>query len=176
MARALHLPPCIEGIDDVARQFTRRDDDNVETDFAVCVSGIASEPHFGRANDAVLCSLGHRFHGVVGAGARLDLDENQDPTPPRNDVDFAEWRFPAPGENAIGFGDQQQRSAAFRRKPALERFDALRRGIAFGAFSGSARRAMVGIFFGIFTQRQRASVEFAPRAPGNMGDFTHGVF
>src|SRR5260370_15902005 len=102
MVRAFHLSPCIEGIDDVARQFTRRDDDDVETDFAVCMSGIASEPHFGRADDAALCSLGYRLHGVVGAGARLDLHENQNPTPPRDEVDFAAWRFPAPGEDAIG--------------------------------------------------------------------------
>ena len=71
MARRLHSAPCIEGIDDVVRQFTRRDDDDVETDFAVCMSGIASKPQLGRADDAVLCSLGHRLHGVVGAGAQI---------------------------------------------------------------------------------------------------------
>src|ERR1700739_2543744 len=87
-----------ESVDDVARDFTGRDHNDVETDSAMGKLRMAREPQFGRANHAALGSFGYRFHRLINAGARLDFDEHHDATMPRDDVDPAEWCFPAPGE------------------------------------------------------------------------------
>jgi hypothetical protein len=64
--------------------------------------------------------------GIVDALACFDLDKDQDAASAGDDVDFAERGFPASGQDAIGLGDQQQRRAAFRRKPEAKRLDAFR--------------------------------------------------
>ena len=69
--------------------------------------------------------FGHGFRGVVCAFARLDLDEHQRPAAARDDIDFAERGFPAPGHDPVALGDQQHGGAAFRGKPKPKRRDAL---------------------------------------------------
>jgi hypothetical protein len=81
-------------------------------------------PQFGGADDPAFVAFGHRLHSIVGVLARLDLDENQNTAAAGDDVDFAEWRFPAPGKDAIGLGYQKQRCATFRRKPEAKCIDA----------------------------------------------------
>jgi hypothetical protein len=83
----------IEGMDDVARHLAGRDDDDVEADFAVGVIGMAGAPQFGGADDPAFIPFRHRFHRIVGALARLDLDEDHDAAAAGDDVDFSEWRF-----------------------------------------------------------------------------------
>ena len=86
----------IEGIDDVARHLAGRNDDDVETNFAVGVIGVARAPQFCGADDPAFVALGHRFHCIVDALARLDLDKDQNAAAAGDDVDFAKRRFPAP--------------------------------------------------------------------------------
>ena len=66
------------------------------------------------------------------ARACLDLDEDQIAAAAGHDVDFAERRFPAPRQDAIGLGDEQHGGAAFRRKAELKRRHALLAGRGFG--------------------------------------------
>src|SRR5262249_27168171 len=98
---------CGESIDDLARHFAGCDHDNVETDIAIGMLRMAREPQFGRANHPALGAVGHRFHSLINAAAGFDFNEYQDAATPRDDVNFTEWRFPAPRQDAVGLGDQQ---------------------------------------------------------------------
>ena len=155
----------------MARHHARREDDNIETDFAIGAIGVSRPPQFGGADDTALAAVGHRLHRLLDAIARLDLDEDQDAAPAGNDVDFAERRFPTPREDAVGLGDQKQRRAAFRRKAERKASTRSGRGTGFGDLTGSARRA---IFF-IFCERERALIDLAPRTAGGLGNFSHRI-
>src|SRR5262249_44018999 len=86
-----------ESIDDVARQSAGRDDNDIEADFAIGVPRMACEPQSGGGQDALPRSFGHGLQRRIYAGARLDLDKDQDAAAARDNVDFAERGFPAPG-------------------------------------------------------------------------------
>ena len=71
------------------------------------------EPKLGGGDNAALAALGHGFGRVVGALARLDLDEYQRAPAAGDNVDFAERRFPAPRRDPVAFGDQKQAPRGF---------------------------------------------------------------
>ena len=146
----------------MARHHARRDDDNVETDFAVGVIGVSRPPQFGGADDTALAAFGHRLHRL--------LDADQDAA--AADVDFAERRFPTPRGDAVGLGESEAAPCGFppkgqagrlRRAPAAARLLAVLQGLA--------RRA---IFF-IFCECERALIDLAPRTAGGLGNFTHCI-
>src|SRR5262249_52354675 len=94
---------------------------DIEADFAIGVPRMACEPQSGGGQDALPRSFGRGLQRRIYAGARLDLDKDQDAAAARDNVDFAERGFPAPGEDAIGFGDQQERGAALGGQSAMKR-------------------------------------------------------
>src|SRR6516165_2992259 len=63
---------------------------------------------------------------LINAAAGFDFNEYHHATTPGDDVDLAEWRFPPPLQDAVGFRDQNQRRAAFRGQAALEGGDPFR--------------------------------------------------
>jgi hypothetical protein len=63
---------------------------------------------------------------LIDAGAGFDFDEHHHAATPSDDVDLAKRRSPAPLQDAVSLGDQQQRGAALRRQAALESGDPFR--------------------------------------------------
>ena len=62
-----------------------------------CASaGLCASQSSAARDDPALAAPGHRFGRIVGALARLDLDEDERAPAARHDIDFAERRFPAP--------------------------------------------------------------------------------
>ena len=72
------------------------------------------EPQLRGGDDAALASFGHRFRSLLGAVARLDLDEDEGTSTTRDNVDLAERSLPAPRGHPVALGDQKHGSAAFR--------------------------------------------------------------
>jgi hypothetical protein len=99
MAAERELAARVKGIWDVLGDFARRHHDHVEADIAFAVIRVMREPEFGRADNALLTPLGHRFHGLFGRGARFDFDKDQGVAAAGDDIDFAERGFPAPRQN-----------------------------------------------------------------------------
>jgi hypothetical protein len=88
--------------------------------------GVARKPCFGRRSDACALTRRHRPGGIVEIIARLDFDEYQQPPAPGDEIDFADGRLPAPGENAKAFGDEERSRPALGRQSGAEGQLALR--------------------------------------------------
>jgi hypothetical protein len=89
----------------MSRHFAGHHQVRIEAHFGVGVIGMGCQPEFGGADDALSAACRHRFSGFVISAARLDLDENQRKAAAGDNVDLTERCFPAPRDNAIGFGD-----------------------------------------------------------------------
>src|SRR5262249_37248516 len=115
-----------EGILDVNRDLVGRDKNEVKT---AVVDGPAGDPPAAGVADAPRLPWRHRRHGGIARVPGLDLDESGDAAAPRDDVDLAERRAGAAGENAIALQPQEPCG------PALAALAA-----ALGLASASARQ------------------------------------
>ena len=142
-----------------------------------CASaGIAREPKLGGGDDAALAALGHRFGRVVGALARLDLDEDQ-----RCAGGAPRCRFRRTAFSSAAPGcDSPWRSETWRRGfPPKGRAGTRRRARRRGAVRRSkrlsaARHRSLSRRFSL-RQRERALIDVAARQAGRDRDFAHRI-
>ena len=104
---------CIEGVGDVLGDPAGCYEHDIEADVVLRIIGMMSEPKLGCGNDPALGAFRHGFRRVVGALARIDLDKNENPAAPRDDIDLAKGCFPAPRRDPVAFGDEKHCGAAF---------------------------------------------------------------
>ena len=119
---------------------------------------IGREPGFGRGRNALALARLDRFRGIVEAGARFHLDEDQQLAPARHDIDFAGRAFPAPRQDAITLGDEIGGGAAFRRKAEAKCRDAFRARRFCRVYRLSAARHCR-----LFRKFERALIDLAAR-------------
>src|SRR5438105_4064929 len=105
----------------MARYAPRRDQHGVKPDIADPIIGIARKPGFRRRNDAATLALGDGPRRVVQRRSRLDLDEDQKLSPPRNNIDLSDGALPATRQDAKSLGEQKCRRPALRGNAAAER-------------------------------------------------------
>src|SRR6266516_5533952 len=80
----------IERRDDVARPSPRHNEHRIEADFGGCVFGMTGEPSLGRRGDPAALAFAHRFRRILEPSAGFELDEDEDATAPRHDVDLSD--------------------------------------------------------------------------------------
>jgi len=97
----------------MARNLARRHQDRIETDITDHVVRICSQPYLGGGGDSPALPLADRLCGLIETGARLHFGEDQEVTPARDDIDFAQRASPASRENAEPLCDQESGGAAF---------------------------------------------------------------
>src|SRR5207253_4433051 len=85
---------------DMPRKTPRGDQDGIKTDIADAVISISCEPSLGSGGNAQTLAIGDRPGGVVQSVTRLDLDEYQQGSASRDDVDFADRAAPTPRQDA----------------------------------------------------------------------------
>src|SRR5436309_11241560 len=95
------------------RKPPRCDQDGIKTDIADAVIIISREPSLGSGGNAQTLTIGDRPCGVVQLITRLDLDEYQQGSASRYDIDFTDRAAPTPRQDAKAFGDEKRRRSAF---------------------------------------------------------------
>src|SRR5207247_10289931 len=104
--------------DEVARPSPRHDEHRIEADFGGCVFGMTGEPSLGRRGDPAALAFAHRFRRILEPSAGFDLDEDEDATAPRHDVDLSDRSLPAPRKDAVPLDEKHDRGAGLDRKHA----------------------------------------------------------
>ena len=133
--------------------------------------GMLGEPKLGGGDDAALAAFGDRSTASSSSARALTSTKTRSVPAPRDDVDLAERRFPAPRQDAIALGDEKHARRGFppraqagtpRRAPAAARVSAL---------SAAQRGApCVGSVLASLLERQRALIDLAARQAGDGGD------
>ena len=73
----------------MARQLARRNQHRVETELEIGMFGMRHQPALRGIDNALLLARRHRIGRIVETGAGLDLDEDNQIAPSRDDVDLA---------------------------------------------------------------------------------------
>src|SRR5919197_4975565 len=105
----------VESREDMARNTPRRHQHRIETDIADTRVGESRQPSLSGCDDAQALAISDRPSGVVQLFACLDLDEQQQASAARDNVDFADRALPPPRQDAEAFGDEERRRPAFGR-------------------------------------------------------------
>ena len=78
------------------RQFSRRDQNGVETQILKFDCRIVGQPDFSGRGDAGALALGHRFRRVIQRCARLHFDEDHGMAPAGDDIDLTRCAAKSP--------------------------------------------------------------------------------
>jgi hypothetical protein len=98
----------------MARQAPGPHRDEVEAQRVPGEVGAAQQEQLGRARGALPLLQAQRDQSLLEVATRLDLDEGDQTAAPGDQIDLAERRAKAPGDDAIAAQAQASRGHAFR--------------------------------------------------------------
>src|SRR5215470_6559505 len=110
---AIALAAHIKSRGDMTRNPARCDQDGIEAHVADAVIGISRKPSRGSGDNAQTLAVGDRPGRIVQSIARLHLDEYQQASASRDDIDFSDRALPTPRQDAKALGDEKCRRSAF---------------------------------------------------------------
>lgn len=117
------------------RQFSRRDENGVESYLMVCIGWICGEKMVGRARDPHLLAFVDGVGRGGKVGARLDLDRDQQPRAACDDIDLPDRTAIAARQQPESLEAQKKRGLALGAMAALFGGLSARR---WGQLSGSS--------------------------------------
>jgi hypothetical protein len=85
----------------MARQPSGRNEDGIDAQLQLRVAGVTVKKELGGAGDTVPLPRRYGLACLGEASARLDLDQGEPAAAPGDDVDLAERRPEAPGDDPI---------------------------------------------------------------------------
>ena len=144
---------------------SRRNQHGVETKFEIGMFGCVISQACAVAMMRCVARR-DRIGGVIESGAGLDLDEGEKLSPPRHNIDLA-MRGAKARQDAIAFGDQIGRGAAFCRKAGAEGCDALGRCV-LTIVPGAIASVIVVPAATLSGELECAGIDFASRPAGDL--------
>ena len=151
----------VECREQMTRQPPRSDQHRVKTQLEIRLFGMGDQPSLRGFDDACLLARRHRIGGIIKRRTGLHLNERQQITSPRHDIDLA-----IAGAKAFC----QDKAAARASAESPVRNAAMRSGDAtFATFSGgaiSSALAMLAFRSYFLGEVERSCVNFPARPPG----------